>query len=395
MLVDPRRRWLPAALVLGAASLALTACTPNTPQAASTGGSAASGAVTVTSTDDACTLSSTQAPSGNVTFRVTNKGSQVTEFYVFAQDGVRIVGEVENVGPGLSRDLIVQAPAGSYRTACKPGMSGQGIRAGFTVTDSGKPVYADASSQQLLTTATTQYRAYVKEQTEQLVTGTAKFVAAVKAGDTAGARALYASTRSHWERIEPVAESFGDLDPRIDAREADLEKGQTWTGWHRLEKDLWPPATGYTALTAAQRTTVADQLLADTKELAKRTTAATLTPAQLGNGAKELLDEVATGKITGEEEAFSHTDLWDFQANVDGARIAFTSLRPALEAKDKALATTLSTRFDALQKELDQYRKGDGFVSYTDLTPAQVKTLSTRVDALSEPLAKLTGAVVA
>ncbi|OMH34513.1 PbrT family lead (Pb2+) uptake porter [Tersicoccus sp. Bi-70] len=383
-----------AALVASAA-LALTGCTSNTPQAASSGGSAEAGAVTVTSTDDACTLSATQAPSGNVTFRVSNQGNQVTEFYVFAQDGVRIVGEVENIGPGLSRDLIVQAPAGSYRTACKPGMSGEGIRAGFTVTDSGKPVYADASSQQLLTSATTQYQAYVKEQTEQLVTGTTAFVTAVKAGDTAAARNLYASTRSHWERIEPVAESFGDLDPRMDAREADLEKGQTWTGWHRLEKDLWAPASGYTPLTAAQRTKVADQLMADTKELATRTKSVKLTPAQLGNGAKELLDEVATGKITGEEETFSHTDLWDFQANVDGARIAFTNLRPALEAKDKALATTISARFDALQKELDRYRKGDGFVSYTALTPAQVKALSTRVDALSEPLAKLTGAVVA
>ncbi|GGC78899.1 lipoprotein [Tersicoccus solisilvae] len=390
-----RRSRLPGAAVILALALALSACTSNTPQAASTAGGSASGPIGVTSTDDACTLTGTQAPSGTVTFRVTNQGNQVTEFYLFAEDGVRIVGEVENIGPGLSRDLIVQAPAGTYRSACKPGMSGDGIRADFTVTDSGKPVYADASSQQLLSTATTQYQAYVKEQTEQLLTGTTAFVAAVKRGDAAAARAAYAPTRTHWERIEPVAESFGDLDPRMDAREADLEKGQAWTGWHRLEKDLWPPATGYTALTAAQRATVADRLLADTQELAKRTTAVKLTPAQLGNGAKELLDEVATGKITGEEEAFSHTDLWDFQANVDGARIAFTNLRPALEAKNKPLATTISARFDALQKELDQYRQGDGFVSYEALTPAQIKTLSTRVDALSEPLAKLTGAVVA
>lgn len=390
-----RRFSLPAVAVLTAtAALLLSGCTSNTPQATSATGGSAPGSVTVTSTDDACTLSGTEAPSGNVTFRVSNQGDQVTEFYVFAEDGVRIVGEVENIGPGLSRDLIVQAPAGTYRTACKPGMTGDGIRAAFTVTDSGKPVYADASSQQLLTTATTQYQAYVKEQTEQLLTGTTAFVAAVKRGDDAAARASYASTRTHWERIEPVAESFGDLDPRMDAREADLEKGQAWTGWHRLEKDLWAPASRYTALTAAQRTKIADQLLADTTDLATRTRSVTLTPAQLGNGAKELLDEVATGKITGEEEAFSHTDLWDFQANVDGARIAFTSLRPALEKKDKALATTISTRFDGLQKELDRHRKGDGFVSYTDLTSAQVKALSTKVDALSEPLARLTGAVV-
>ena len=116
--------------------------------------------------------------------------------------------------------------------------------------------------------------------------------------------------------------------------------------------------------------------------------------AQLGNGAKELLDEVATGKVTGEEEIWSHTDLWDFQANVDGARIAFEALQPALDTKNPALAATLTERFSALQTLLDQYRDGDGFVLYTDLTDEQVKELAAAVNALSEPLAELTAAVV-
>ena len=45
----------------------------------------------------------------------------------------------------------------------------------------------------------------------------------------------------HYERIEPVAESFGDLDPALDARQADIEEGKEWTGWHKIEKDLWQP----------------------------------------------------------------------------------------------------------------------------------------------------------
>ena len=146
----------------------------------------------------------------------------------------------------------------------------------------------------------------------------------------------------HWERIEPVAESFGDLDPKLDLREADLEAGQAWTGWHAIEKDLWPPAEGYTALTTDERTALADQLVADTHDLSDPRAGPDLRRHQLGNGAKELLDEVATGKVTGEEETWSHTDLWDFQANVDGARIAFENLQPALEKKDPELATTLT-----------------------------------------------------
>ena len=352
-----------------------------------------SGALTVKSTSDACEVSASEAPSGIVVFEVTNDGSEVTEFYLLADDGLRIVGEVENIGPGLTRNLVVQAGPGSYFTACKPGMVGDGIRAPFTVTDSGAEV-ASGDVAALLDTATEQYRLYVRDQIAQLVDKTQQFADLYVAGDDDAARALYPVARTHWERVEPVAESFGDLDPRLDLREADLEEGQAWTGWHAIEKDLWPPADGYTAFTAAERAALAEQLVADTDELSTRVQDLTFNATQLGNGAKELLDEVATGKVTGEEEIWSHTDLWDFQANVDGARIAFEALQPALETKDPELAATLTERFAALQTLLDQYRDGDGFVLYTDLTDDQIKELAAAVNALSEPLAELTAAVV-
>ena len=67
-------------------------------------------------------------------FTVTNSGSKVNEFYVYAE-GDRIMGEVENIAPGLTRELLVELPEpGTYETACKPGMVGDGIRAPFTVT---------------------------------------------------------------------------------------------------------------------------------------------------------------------------------------------------------------------------------------------------------------------
>lgn len=350
--------------------------------------------VEVTSTDDECRLGATSVPSGPVVFDVHNTGGKVTEFYLLAADGLRIVGEVENVGPGITRSLVVRVGPGSYVAACKPGMVGDGIRTPLAVTDSGADVAGDADREALLTTATDRYEAYVRDQTAQLVTQTERFAALVTAADDAAARALYPVARTHWERIEPVAESFGDLDPRLDLREADLETGQAWTGWHRLEKELWPPAVGYTPLTAAERAALATQLVDDTLELARRVTELALDPAQLGNGAKELLDEVATGKVTGEEEFWSHTDLWDVQANVDGARIAFEALEPVLRRTDAALADRLTARFAALQALLDTHRRGDGFVGYDELTAAQVTELASTVDALGEPLAGLTAAVV-
>jgi iron uptake system component EfeO len=349
----------------------------------------------VTSTDDACNVSAVEAPSGNIVFNVTNAGSQVTEFYLLAEDGLRILGEVENIGPGISRKMVVQASPGSYLTACKPGMTGSGIRAKFAVTDSGVVVAAGDEIAPMLETATRQYEVYVKDQTDQLLEATQSFADTYVAGNDDEARATYASTRMFWERIEPVAESFGDLDPRLDLREADLEPGQEWTGWHRIEKDLWPPTEGsaYRA-TTAERTALANQLVADTRDLRDRVSTLTLTPDMLGNGAKELLDEVATGKVTGEEEIWSHTDLWDFQANVEGARIAFEVLQPVLAIKDPALSTTLATQFAVVQTLLDGHRQGGGFALYTDLSAAEIKALADAVNGLSEPLSNLTAAVL-
>lgn len=388
-----RARRVTASIGVLALSAGLAACTDNNPTA-SQGGSASAGPLTVAATDTECTVSAQQAGSGNLAFSVTNGGSKVNEFYLLGEDGLRIVGEVENIGPGLTRDLVVRAVPGKYFTACKPGMVGEGIRAPFTVTDSGTDMSAQGADQELVDQADTQYASYVKDQTAQLKAKTAQFVALYTAGKDDEARALYAPARVHWERIEPVAESFGDLDPKMDLREADLEPGQTWTGWHVMEKDLWPPTSGYKALTDAQRAKVADQLVKDTDELYQRTRNMTFTTDQIGNGAKSLLDEVATGKVTGEEEVWSHTDLYDFQANVDGARVAWEGLRPILAKKDAALDSQIQLRMSALQKLLDQHRSGDGFVTYDTLTKAQVKELSDAVNALSEPLSKLTAAVV-
>jgi len=372
----------------------LAGCTDNAPAAA--GGAAGDArALTVQATDDGCQVSADTAPSGNLTFSVTNGGSLVTEFYLLAADGLRIVGEVENIGPGLSRDLVLGAPAGSYFTACKPGMVGDGIRAPFAVSDSGEDLAPTGDDKELVDQANTSYAAYVEDQTSQLVAGTDAFAAAYTAGDDAKARELYPRARVHWERIETVAESFGDLDPKMDLREADLEPGQKWTGWHRMEKDLWPArAKGYQPLSSAERKTYADDLVENTASLDSQVRELTFTADQIANGTRGLLDEVATGKVTGEEEYWSRTDLWDFQANVDGARVGFDGLRPLLQRKDPALDTEIDERFTALQTLLDAQKEGEGFVSYDELSAAEVKGLSDAVNALSEPLSKLTAAVV-
>jgi iron uptake system component EfeO len=381
--------------VLLVAALLLAGCTDNATAPTVSGAALDARKVAVEATDTACTLSAVSAPSGTLTFSVTNTGTEVTEFYLLAADGLRIVAEVENIGPGITRDLVLSAPAGQYVSACKPGMTGAGIRAGFEVTDSGEAVGPTGDDAALVDAANKAYGAYVGDQIDQLLAGTKEFVAAYIAGDDDAARSLYAPTRVHWERVEPVAESFGDLDPKMDAREADLEEGQKWTGWHRIEKDLWPArAKGYSPLTPAERKTYGNDLLANTEVLHERAGGLDFTVDSIANGAKGLLDEVATGKVTGEEEYWSRTDLWDFQANVDGARVAWEGLRDLLKRKNPALDTQIETRFTELQTLLDATKSGDGFVTYDKLSKPQVKALSDAVNALSEPLSKVAGAVL-
>ncbi len=368
-----------AVVILG--SLAVLAACSN-----GGGTNGASGNIAVEASDDACKVAKTEAPTGPVTFEVTNKGTKMTEFYLYAE-GDRILGEVENIGPGLSRKLIVEVTeAGKLQTACKPGMKGDGIRGDFTVTGAS---LKSTDGNGLLAEATKSYQRYVTSQADQLLVKTEEFVNAVKAKKIDDAKALFPVSRTYWERIEPVAESFGDLDPKIDGREDKIEADQAFTGYHRLEKDLWESGL------QADSDKIADQLLADVKEIVSKAKTVELMPVELANGAKELLDEVATGKITGEEDRYSHTDLWDFRANVDGSQAAIAALRPAVEQKDKALVSTLDAKFKALDEVLEKHRKGDGFKSYKELTQDEIKALAEAVDALGEPVSKVAEVVSA
>ncbi|MEU0182392.1 iron uptake system protein EfeO [Streptomyces sp. NPDC006207] len=345
----------------------------------------ASDAVTVTATDTKCEVSRTTFPAGHVQLAVENKGSKVTEVYVYTASD-QIVTERENIGPGTKATITAEIKAGTYQIACKPGMKGDGIRQKITVTGKGA-----AKSDPRLDAAVAAYRKYAQEQADQTIPVVQQFADAVKAGDVEKAKSLFAPSRVGWERTEPVAESFGDIDPLTDTREDGLEDGQKWTGWHRLEKSLWQDKKA-----GAEEGALADQLVTDLKDWQTRVGKADITATSMANGAKELLDEVATGKITGEEDRYSHTDLSDFQANVEGAMKAYELLKPVAAENDAALTADLDKQFPALTALLDKYRKGGStteFVSYDTVGKDQRKELSDAVNALAEPLSKLASAV--
>jgi iron uptake system component EfeO len=342
--------------------------------------------IQVTATDSTCEVSKKEFPAGHVELAVENKGAKVTEVYLLFPDD-RIVAERENIGPGTKQTVTAEVKAGDYRVACKPGMKGKGIRQDLTATGG-----AAAKRNPKLDAAVAAYRAYAQDQADETLPRVETFAKAIKDGDVEAAKKAYAPSRIGWERTEPVAESFGDIDPKVDTRADGLEQGQKWTGWHRLEKALWQDKR-----IGAEEKTLADQLVTDLKDWQTRVGKAEITPTSMANGAKELLDEVATGKVTGEEDRYAHTDLVDFKANVEGAQKAYELLKPAAQQNDAALTQELDKQFGALDTLLDKYRSDKAsydFVSYDKVGKDDRKELSDAVNALAEPLSKLAAAVV-
>ncbi|HEX5147318.1 MAG TPA: iron uptake system protein EfeO [Conexibacter sp.] len=376
-----------AAAAVALTASALVACGSSS-SSDSSGDAANAKKLTFQLTDTGCTPKSATVAAGPVTIAATNPGTAKTDELELKSDDGIIMGERENLAPGLSGDFTLTLQPGRYEINCT---FQNEDREGGTLTVTGKAVDAQSASSAKLAAGVAAYKAYVQRQSDELLTQTRAFVAALKAGDVQKAKALFGPTRSHYEAIEPIAESFGNLDPEIDARVNDVADTSKWTGFHRIEKILWQQNT--TKGTEAY----ADELLADVKKLNGSIAGLELQAAQIANGAVSLLDEVSTSKITGEEDRYSHTDLADFQGNFSGAVEAFRSLEPALaETGDRALIDQVDAQVAKVQAGLDKYRRGTplGFAYYSALTPQDRRRFAQQIAALAEPLSLVAGKLV-
>jgi iron uptake system component EfeO len=376
---------MPFALAATAAALLAPGCGSSGAGNSKTDGRGQTLAVTLT--DEGCSPSKLRAKAGAITFKIENGGTgKVSEFELKNEEGI-ILGERENLVSGISGSFSLRLEPGKYVLSCPNGdTDDQGTLVVSGKASSGPPAVAAAT----LTRATDGYRTYVVRESAALLAATRTFAAALDAGDLARAKQLFGPVRARYERIEPVAESFGDLDPAIDARIDDVASPSEWTGFHAIERILWQQNT--TARTAP----LGRRLVRDVSTLASKARTLSFQPAQLANGAVELLNEVASSKITGEEDRYSHTDLSDFAANLAGARTAFALLRPALvERGDRALAGTIATRFTAVRQGLDRYRRRTplGYALYDELSAADRRTLAQQVDALAEALSTVAAKV--
>jgi iron uptake system component EfeO len=274
------------------------------------------------------------------------------------------------------------ASAGSGSADCPSG-SGAGSGSGI-----GDDVEGSTTDNPLVEDALAEYSAYVDEQVDETVAATTTFTDAVRAGDVEAAREAYAPSRQGWERIEPIAGLVEQIDGAVDARVDDFEgvDDPNFTGWHRIEYILWEQDTTDGAAEFA------DKLDEDLQTLKSETEGMEIPPAALAVGSSELIEEVSTGKITGEEDRYSHTDLWDFAANVEGSEKGFELLTPAIEDEDPELVAEIEAQFEELDAQLAEYEDGQGgYLSYEELAEEDKTAMQTTLAELSENLATVAG----
>jgi iron uptake system component EfeO len=344
----------------------------------------ASQPVAITITSKGCEPNAVTVPEGKTTFRIKNASARVLEWEIL--DGVMVVEERENIVPGFVQTLTATLKAGQYQMTCGLLSNPKGtitVTAGSTTTAKTEPGASD------LTGPLAEYKIYVTKEVGDLVTKTKTFADAVKTGKLQEAQSLYAPTRQHFERIEPIAELFNDLDRRIDARADDFAKKEDdpdFGGFHRIEKALFAEKT------TAGMEPVADRLMQDVQELQGRIAGLDIPPNKMAGGAAALIEEVAATKVSGEEERYSGTDLWDFQANVDGAQKIFDLLHPLIAARNPKLDARIQANFTKVDGLLALYRNKDRqMLTYDKLSPRDRNALKGAITALAEDLSQLRG----
>jgi iron uptake system component EfeO len=359
-------RALITVAALGLLALFVAAC------GSSSKAPAGSKELSYTLTEEGCAPTSASAPAGPIEFKVKNEGSsKYTELEVI--DGETLLGERENVIEGGSGSFALTLEEGEYTVRCQEAAGeGEGT---LKVTGELKTKKSPEIEK-----AIAGYTEYILENSEELVKNTKPFVRAVIAGDIPLAKQIYPKPRVNYERIEPVAESFGNLDPEIDARENDVKPSE-FGGFHRIEKALWEEEN------LSGMKPVAEGLQKNVEELETLIKGdVKIQAVEIANGANELLTEVSTSKITGEEERYSHIDLVDFLANVEGSQVAWEDVEPLM--KDQGLAKEIDADFEAVYAALKPYetKKWPGFVLYTELNKADTRKLAQVIDTLAQKL---------
>jgi iron uptake system component EfeO len=233
------------------------------------------------------------------------------------------------------------------------------------------------------------YRERLEEDTGELIEEVKSFVAAVEAGDLEEAKLLYPEARVPYARIKPVVESIDDLDVRMDAQEDEVSADE-FSGYHRIEKALWDEET------TDDMGSVAEQLLGDAEEVQDAVKTIELRAVQTANRSNELLHEALTTTTNDDVEPYSHTDLVDVRADIEGSGRAYEAVASLYAEAAPNQGDEIEEGFNEVYEQLKKYR-GEGtndYIPYPQLTQAQIQKLAHQINALAKEMAPIPAKIV-
>lgn len=335
----------------------------------------------------ACEPMNLTLPSGHHSFEIHNRSDRPVEWEIL--DGVMVVEERENIIPGMKTILRAQLLPGEYEITCGLLSNPRGT---LTVTPSEHSETANAAKPdtRAFIGMLSEYKVFLIMQSNTMLKGAEALQTAIKAGDLEAARAAYLQTRAPYKRMEVIAGRFADLQSQIDPVAAYLEKREedaAFTGFHRIEYGLW----GKNSTEGLE--SFAAQLSDNLEALKDRLKSTKLTPDVLLRNTASFLNQQAEGQILAGDNAYSHLDLDDLNAKLDGVEKTL-ALVQQLSEKPAAVETqnTIAT-LQAFREEIASLSAGVPARSYAEIDQSARQKLAAQAKALSSAITKLTAAI--
>ncbi|KUM43328.1 multidrug DMT transporter permease [Pseudomonas sp. EpS/L25] len=322
-----------------------------------------------------CEPNALEVPAGPARFRIVNRSDRAVEWEIL--DGVLVVEERENIAPGLSQVINATLAPGDYAITC-------GLLSNPRGTLKVLPTAASEAASKAGPTLTqfigplSEYRVYLNQQSRLLLQGISALQQALATGDLNQARTAYAAARLPYQRLAATAQRFAELDNRLNARADYYEKREqdpAFGGFHRLEQGL------FAANSTAGLEPVAARLQQDAVALRDALLGQSLPPEQLSGNAARLLHNLATTRISGEEERYSQLVLPGFAANLDGTRKIIDLLRPLLSKGHQDLQQRLDSQVQAFATALGDQRR-----PYASLSSEERNRIAAAAQALADTL---------
>ena len=328
-----------------------------------------------------CGTGWTKPQAGLQVFEVSNTGSTPADAYLKNPSTGAVLGEIEGLGPGTSRPMVVRLSAGSYAFSCLP--QDTDTITGPTVVVSGgdrasTPAVVPVTQQDLIP-PTLAYQKWVAAQLPALITAVQALQTAVDSGDTAAAERAWLPAHLDYERLGAAYGTFGDLDGSINGTTKGLPGGLTdpgFTGFHRLEYGLWHGQS------AASLRPVAAQLTKDVEQLKSDWAKAQMDPLDLGLRAHEIVENTIQFELTARTDYGSGSNLATAQANLQGTAESLALLRPLLVTRMPSLPA-----IDAAMKAASDELSTLGSVPLSKLSTAQREQLNAVFGGLVTELA--------